>query len=354
MLYAKYTKTFLWIFGGLLGAFLVAQPVSGQVSFKGKTLRMIATTSPGGGTDLTGRLTALYLTQYLPGNPKIIIQNIPGGAGIKGANYVANRVKPDGLTIMQTHSTVAEPSILRKRVVKYDPLKFPLIGGFNRGGSVIFVRKDAHKRLNDPSAEPVNVGAVSGLRTWNAMVVWAAEYLGWNVRWVTGYSGASELVKALRQGEIDLTATANAFLLKDLRDEGVADLLTQVGIASGGKDIRRSSFTDVPTFTELMGKKRPKGVKWEGYLAWVGTTHVDKWLALPPKTPKKFLQVYRRAFDKVVKNPEFLKLAKKQLSVDIISISGKDLEVIMKDVVDVSDEAVNFASRLRKKYKLPE
>ena len=114
MLYAKYTKTFLWFFGGLLGAFLVAQPVSGQVSFKGKTLRMIATTSPGGGTDLTGRLTARYLTQYLPGNPKIIIQNIPGGAGVKGANYVANRAKPDGPTLMQSHSTVAEPSILRE------------------------------------------------------------------------------------------------------------------------------------------------------------------------------------------------------------------------------------------------
>ena len=354
MPYCKYTKFFVSFFGGLLGMLVVVQSVSGQVSFKGKTIRMISTTSAGGGTDITGRLTGRYLIKYLPGNPKLIVQNIPGGGGIKGANYVARRVKPDGLTIMQTHSTVVEPSVLSNKVVKYDPLKFPAIGGFNRGGSLIFVRKDAHKRLNDRSAKPVIVGAVNGIRTWNAMIVWAAEFLGWNVRWVTGYSGASEMVKALRQGEIDMTSTSNAFLLHDLRNEGVVDLLTQVGVSSGGKVIRRSSFKDVPTFTELLGNKKPTGVKWNGYLAWIGTSQLDKWLALPPGTPKEFVRAYRSGFNKVVKDPQFLDLARKQLSVDIVSISGEEVERLMKKVVGVSKEAVSYASKLRKKYDLPE
>lgn len=333
---------------------MVAQPVSGEVSFEGKTLRIIAATNPGGGTDLVTRLTARFLPQYLPGNPRIIVQNMPGGSGVKAANYFYRRVKPDGLTTMSTASAVVDPGLLRKKVVKYDLLKFPIIGGFNRGGSIVFVRKEAHKRLNDPSAKPVIVGAVSGVRSWNAMVVWAAEYLGWNVRWVTGYSGSPEMVKALRQGEVDLTATQNAFLLRDLRDEGVVDLITQIGISTGGKYARRSSFQEVPTFIELLGGKKPKGVEWEGYLAWIGAVQADKWLGLPPGTPNEYIQTYRRAFEMVVKNPKFLELARKQLSVDIIPISGEAMARVIKDAVNVSDEAVDFASKLRKKYKLPE
>jgi len=86
----------------------------------------------------------------------------------------------------------------------------------------------------------------------------------------------------------------------------------------------------------------------------MGVSQADKWIALPPKTPKEYVQAYRRAFEMVVKNPKFLKLARKQLSVDIIAISGKDMQQLIKDSVDVSKESVAYASKLKKKYGLPQ
>ncbi len=348
------TKFFMWLSGSLLGIFLLVGPASGGASFKGKTIRVLITSRAGGGTDRTARLMGRFLPKYLPGNPQVIYQNMPGGGGIKGANYVAAQVKPDGLTIMQTHSTVITPLVLKRDVVKYDPLKFEAIGAINRGGSVVVVRKDARKRLKDHSAKPVIVGALSGTRTWNAMIVWGAEFLGWNVKWVTGYPGTDALTTALLQGEIDMTATQNAFILRGLKEEGVVDLLAQAGIFSDGKYLRRSSFKDVPTMPELLLAKKLKGVEWKGYLSWIDASQVDKWLALPPGTPREYVQAYRQAFDQLTKNPKFLSRAKNQLSVDITPRSGKTLEGLLKNLIGISDEAITYSAKLKKKYGLPE
>ena len=350
----RVTTFFICLFVMLLGAWLVVEPVSGEVSFKGKTVRIVISSRAGGGTDRTARLVGQFLPKYLPGNPQIIYQNLPGGGGITAANYLALKAKPDGLTLLQTHSTVITPLVLKRDIVKYDPLKFEAIGGINRGGSIVAVRKDAHKRLNNRSAKPVIVGALSGTRTWNAMIAWGAEFLGWNVRWVTGYPGTDALTTALLQGEIEMTATSNAFLLRGLKEEGVVDLVTQAGILSGGKYLRRSSFRDVPTMPELLQAKKLKEIEWKGYLSWVGAGQVDKWLVLPPGTPKEYVQAYRLAFDQVTKNPKFLTRAKAVLSVDLKVTSGTEIEALLKEIVGISDEAIAYSAKVRKKYGLPE
>ena len=113
------------------------------------------------------------------------------------------------------------------------------------------------------------------------------------------------MVKALRQGETELTSDSSAPRLREIVDDGVADLLTQTGTFSKGKYLRRSSMMNVPTFDELIGDKKPKGLAWEAYLAWVRSVQVDKWIALPPGTPREIVQVHQLAFEKVVKDPEF-------------------------------------------------
>jgi tripartite-type tricarboxylate transporter receptor subunit TctC len=188
---------------------------------------MIIASDPAGGTDLTGRLVAQYLSRYLPGEPQIVIRNTGAGGGkIRAANYMAEEAPTDGTVIMQSDSTTMQPEIARRDVSRYDPRDFRVIGSINRGGSVVLIRNDAFARLNDRSADPVIVGAISGTRAWQAMLVWGKEFLGWNLQWIPGYQGTASLNRALRQGEIDAFSTNNIFVLNELLDDDLVVLIT--------------------------------------------------------------------------------------------------------------------------------
>jgi tripartite-type tricarboxylate transporter receptor subunit TctC len=205
---------------------LQAGPATAQ-DYSGKTVQMVIASNAGGGTDRIGRLFGLYLEKYLPGRPNIVYRNFAAGGGkIRAANFLALQAKADGSTLMQTDASVVTPSTVRRKVSKFDPRTFIPIGGFNAGGSVVFARKGTMKRLT-ASGKPLVVGAISGSRSWQAMMVWGKEYLGWNLRWIPGYKGTRSLMKALRQGEIDMMATASSKRIDRLLKDGVIELIAQ-------------------------------------------------------------------------------------------------------------------------------
>jgi tripartite-type tricarboxylate transporter receptor subunit TctC len=183
--------------------------------YQGKTLRILVSSGAGGSTDAAARLVSRYIAKYIPGNPKVTVQNMPGGSGIIANNYFATEAKPDGLTVLQDASSGVMNFMRGGPTVKYDPRKFKMIGGVSRSGTLLMIRSDARARFANRSAKPVVVGDTDGIRTWIAMTVWGAEYLGWNLRWIYGYPGSRELQLAIRQGEIDMWSTQNAKLVKE-------------------------------------------------------------------------------------------------------------------------------------------
>jgi tripartite-type tricarboxylate transporter receptor subunit TctC len=176
--------------------------------YEGKTLRILVSSGTGGGTDTAARLVSRFIGKYLPGHPKVVVQNMPGGGGTIANNYFASEVKPDGLTILQDSSSGIGNFVRGGPTIKYDPRKNRMIGGVARTGTLLMIRNEARPRLTNRSAKPVVVGDSDGIRSWVAMTVWAAEYLDWNLRWIYGYPGSRELQLAIRQGEIDIWATA--------------------------------------------------------------------------------------------------------------------------------------------------
>lgn len=334
----------------LLSAF-GASFAEADVSFKGKTIEFIVTSDPAGGTGRTGRLTSEYMKKYLPGDPEVITK-FTGGRRIQAMNVLANQTEPDGLTVYVTSSVPLQPGNVRRKVARYDPRTFEPIGGINRGGSLIFVRKQAHPQLKDKSAEPVVVAAVSGTRSWQAMTMWGAKFLGWNLRWIPGYKSSSSMAKALRQGEIDMFGTSNAFHINELVKDGVIDLLVQPGLPAEKGYERRSSFKNVPVFPELLKEANPPKVAWQGYLSMIGPSQVDKWLTLPPKTPREIVEAHRKAFAKAFNDPGFQKKAKKQLSVDIFMLSGEKVREMINEILSLPDEAIEYGVNLRKHYGL--
>jgi len=337
----------------VVGTIFLLNPASAEVSFKGKRVQLIIASSPGGGTDRVGRLVGQYMEKYLPGNPTIVIRNMGSGGGkIRAANYLMNKAKPDGLTFMQSDGTVISPGTLRRRSARYDPRKFNFIGSLNRGGSIMFINKKSHKRLMDKSKKPVIVAAISGTRSWQAMPMWGAEFLGWNVRWIPGYRGVGQMSKALRQGEVEMFATNNTYVINQLKNDGVIDLLVQDGQVIKGKVTRRPSFKKVPIFAKLLKKVKISKTSWQGFYSMTAPSQVDKWMGMPPGTSTAHVEAFRAAYKRSVNDPKFLDIGRKQFSKEINYIDGATVAKMVDGLISAPPEAVDYAENMKAKYGL--
>ena len=324
-----------------------------EVSFKGKTIDVIVGSPPGGGTDGTTRLVGNFMEKHLPGNPNMRYRNLPGGHGAKALNYFM-KVKPDGLTWAGGSNAQVDPNALRKATAEYNPTKFSYFGGVQRGGSVLFMRAAQKANLTDKSKPPVVVGVIDGDRSWEQMILWGSELLGWNVRFVMGYPGSAMMNLAIRRGETHMMGTSNLFLLKDLFAAGEFVGVAQVGGGSSGADEieQRSEFGKIPTFnTMVQGKLH--GLTGDAFDFWSTKNDLDKWYALPPGTPKEIVDVYRAAWEKMIKDPDFIKQGKQLFSEDFAAVSGQPLGEMIAKTAYPKAEVVAFMDQLKVKNGLP-
>jgi tripartite-type tricarboxylate transporter receptor subunit TctC len=336
---------------GFAAALLMCSGAVAQepVNFAGKTITMIIGYAPGGGTDTSGRLIAQFLAKYLPGSPNVIVENRPGADGVTAMNFFYQQVKPDGMTLTMASSTQGDPVVYKQPQVKYDPTKLEIIGGIGRGGSTVVIRKDAEERLYDKSKPPVVMGAVGGVpRSGMQTTAWGIEILGWNAKWVLGYPGTNDLFVALERGEIDMTASSNLFQVQKLLDTGKVKVLTQTGVMENGKFSGRSEFGDVPVFPNQVESKPRNAVQDQGYRYWFALVLLDKWLALPPNTPKPMVAAYREAFTKMSKDPEFLEKGKK-MSQDFEAQTGEDVQNLITTLGKTSPEAFDYIRAMMKR-----
>jgi tripartite-type tricarboxylate transporter receptor subunit TctC len=322
------------------------------VSYQGKTITMVIGFAAGGGTDISGRLIAPYLTKYLPGTPTIVVQNVPGADGITSANFFVQQVKPDGLTIMMGASTITDPINYRKPQAKYDPSKFLYIGGIGRGGAALVINTDSEKRLADKRGKPVIMGSPGGVpHSTMQMTAWGVEFLGWNAKWVIGYRGTNDIMIALERGEIDMTATSNLQLISELLTGGKFKVLAQTGTLDQGRIVARSEFGNAPVFATWMDGKIKEPVQQKGFDYWYGLLTTDKWLALPADTPEPIVEKYREAFRKMIKDPEFIDRSKK-VSEDFEPQSASDIERLIKTLGSTPPEAFDYISEMLRKQGL--
>jgi tripartite-type tricarboxylate transporter receptor subunit TctC len=331
---------------------LAPSAASAQVSFKGKTITMLVGSEAGGGTDATGRLIALSLHKYLPGEPAIVVQNMSGGSGIAAMNYFVRRTEPNGLTALMGSISTVDPVVFRNANAQYDPKTFRFVGGVGRGGSVIFLNKAVEPRLYDKSAKPVVIGSVQAMpRPAIQPVLWCIEYLGWNATWVAGYRGTSETMFALDRGEIDMTSTGNIFQIQDRLNSGQLKIVAQTGALAGGRIVGRADFGAAPLFPDMMKGKIDDPLARKAFDLWTALNTGDKWLALAPGTPDDILAAYRDAFSKLGAEPEFLEQGER-ISEGFAPMSAADVETVVGTLADSPSEAVTYTKALMRKQGL--
>ncbi len=320
--------------------------------YEGKTITIMVPSEPGGGNDAVSRIWASFLAKYIPGKPKFLIRNMPGGSGIVCHNVFHSKAKSDGLTLAEAYTAQLTMQLRKEHLVKYDLSKYRWLGNIARAKDILVIRKGQKGRLTDPKAEPLVVATKDGLETWNSMTVWGREFLGWNVRWLPGMVGGNDMRLALLRREIDMMASSNAFVVNTWKKEGTAEPLATTGIYKDGKFKRRPDFPDVPTFEEILGDKKPTGIAWQGYLAWLAANIVDKALAAPAGTPDNIYAILNDAFAKVTADPEYHKIITKTISEAYDMSLGKETTNIVKEVMAFPKEALDYGQQLRVKFDI--
>jgi tripartite-type tricarboxylate transporter receptor subunit TctC len=341
-------------FGIVLAALLlvVAHPAAAAVSFAGKRITMLISFPPGGGTDAAARLIGRTLARYLPGNPTMIFQNMPGADGITALNHFYAKVEPDGLTLISGAGNQLSPTNLQRAdVVKYDPTRLALIGGLANDSSYLLLRKSAIPRLTNHAAAPVMMGDLDGTRSSAQMALWGAEALRWNVKWVLGYAGTADLLLALDRGEVDMAANNNPSGLSALLASGEVAVYAQTGMLVDGRIVPTGLFPDVPILADLVAGKLT-GPSLQTFLEWQQEAQIGKWFALPPLAPAPIVETYRAAFDALFDDGEFRDNAARQIGPDARRMSVADLDGLIKSLAGTSPQTLETMQALRKKYGL--
>src|SRR4029453_4175754 len=179
--------------------------------YQGKTITMLRGGEPGGSGKIAARAVIPYLKKYIPGNPTIVIENMPGAAGMKAVNHAYSTAKPDGLTITAVGSGLASGAILGLPGVRYDIDKLIYLGSTEHGDPYVFLSR---KGTGFDTLEKLR--AASGVRI-GAQTVGHAGYVSGRFftyllrvkdpKIVVGFGGP-EMDAALARGEIDARANS--------------------------------------------------------------------------------------------------------------------------------------------------
>jgi tripartite-type tricarboxylate transporter receptor subunit TctC len=329
---------------GGLGLIGLAAPAAAQddFSFAGKTVTMTIGFGAGGSVDLYGRILGQHLMQYLPGKPSLVVVNQLGAGGVVALNGWVARAEPNGLAITLVAESQADPDAVLRTQAKYDTRTLTYVGGETAYSQGLFVNKDAVARLTDKAAKPVIMGLVgSTLRSGNYGVLWAADYLNWNVQWVRGYPSTAELRQALERGEIDMSTFGASRDIQGLIASGNYKIVLQGGTVKDGKRVSRTSFGDAPLVSDIVKAKitDPRAQKAFDYTE--NVSQVGIWLALPPAAADKIVATYIKAFNATLADPQY-RADFAKIDPDSPVASKADIEALVGKLATVSPETLEY------------
>jgi len=276
--------------------------------FKDKQITFYVGLSPGGGYDLNARLVAKYIGRYIPGQPQVIVKNMPGGGGLVMTNYVANVSPKDGLHIGAPQRGVPfEPLLGDASNAKFDPRTLHWIGSANADTSVaVATRRSGVKTWQDLKQKELIV-AGTGIGTESVTVPYVLRnILGFKFRVIAGYPGGSEMNLAMQRGEVDgrgtFSWTSLKPHLKEWVESGELSILYQQGLR------KHPDIPNVPLVTEFAENDDQKKMIELQFTAF----ELGRPYFVAEGVPADRVAALRRAFDQAMKDKDLLADAEKQ------------------------------------------
>ncbi len=317
----------------LLGSFTSGTAASVADFYRGKTVKIVVSFSPGGTYGLYGRLISRHWPKHIPGNPTIVLQHMTGAGGLKATNFVYNASPKDGSEIGMLVDSMVIAQLLRPKKVKFDTTKFQFLGSMVGTPHVIAVRKDSGvTSLADMKKKSVKLGSTgTGSPTFLLPTIVGA-LLGTKAKIVKGYKGSRSITVAIERGEVQGMSLAwiswKAQKSAWFKSGFLVPILT-VGVK------REPDLPNIPSLLELVKTQADRDIA-----TFMSTYAVmGRSFTFPPGVPKDRVKALRVAFDKMVKDPALLADAKKR-NVPVSPRTGQELGAFIAKAMKIDAKLV--------------
>jgi tripartite-type tricarboxylate transporter receptor subunit TctC len=312
-----------------LGAGAVTAETAEEFYAKKPQMKIIISSSPGGGYDFFGRMMTRYLPKYLPGSPLIVAQNMPGGGGITAANYLYNIAPKDGTVIALIDRGIPTAALLYGEDSKsqFDSTKFNWLGSLSKEIGVGVVWKTSPVQTLEQAKTKQVVFGANGQETDSAMYARLANtLLGTKIKTVVGYPGQTEYYLAMEKGETDGLffsgwSGPNALLAKTAHEKGDLRFFLQMSRK------RLPEFGDTPAILELLPNPDDQAI----VNVLLARLDLGRPLVAPPDVPADRIALLRKAIQAVTEDPEAQAEAPKGGNV-IDAILGEQHQQMIKDL----------------------
>jgi tripartite-type tricarboxylate transporter receptor subunit TctC len=330
---------------GVLALSCLAIPSHAQkVDFSGQKITLAIATPSGGGYDLYGRLVARHLGKFLPGNPTVVPQNMPGAGSLIAANWLANVAPKDGTGIAIIPSATLFENLLGNSSARFDARQLNWLVSLNDYTAIAMVwHQTPFATARDMLTRELLVGSnapASDTTVWPQLL---NALIGTKVKMVRGYPGTTGIALAMERSEVqgmigDDWASVKANRADWLRDKKVRILMQMTAS-------RHADLPDVPVVGEF-AKDEDKRQVLELFV--LRQKYGRPFLA-PPGTPAPVVAAYREAFGKLVKDADFLsEAARAQLIIKVGT--GEEVTALVSRIHDSPKRVIEQASALVKRF----
>ncbi len=294
--------------------------------YRNKSIDMVIGYTPGGSYDLYARLVGRFLGDFIPGKPRIVIRNMPGGGSRVAASFVYNVGPKDGTVIGTGDQSLAVEQAMGDKSLTIDVNRFQYIGSpIAENNTTVTWYTSGVKTIEDAKQRDVPIGATGGSTSSQYPKAMNA-ILGTRFKIVAGYPGGNDVSLAMEKGEV-MGRGSNAWgAWKATRPDWVRDhkinILVQIGLT------KAPDLPDVPLLMDLATNDEDRAVL--KLLSASGT--IGRPLFVAPGVPAERVAALRGAFDRMVKSPAFLEAAALE-KFEILPVSGEDLQKLVGEIV---------------------
>jgi tripartite-type tricarboxylate transporter receptor subunit TctC len=317
--------------------------------YAGKQINLVVGYGPGGGYDITARLLARYLGKFIPGNPSVVVQNMPGAGTMRAANYLYVNAPKDGATIALIARDMPLTGLLGVNAsVQFDVRKFAWIGSSSSFADDAYVLVVGPKSpvasiadARQPDSPPLVLGGTGDGATDADVPKILRDSIGIRIKQVLGYTDTPSVVLALERGEID-GRTFDYSYVKTARPQWLKPGSGFHVLVQFARRTRHPDLPDVPTARELATSEQARAL-----IVFAETPFLTmaRPFAAPPGVAAERVAALRAAFDAAHRDAKFLAEAE-QLGVDISPVTADDMVHAIDDMANAPPAVFDYMKRL--------
>ena len=328
------------LLGAAFGAMLAAEPAPAADYFGGKTIELVVGGDAGGGYDIYARTLARHLTRQIPGNPTIVVKNMPGAGSTRAGIYISTVAPKDGTSIgAMMPGAIIGPLLDEKPSLQFDPTKVLYIGTADSGVRVCATYENSKiKTFEDAQRQKTVLGASAAGGATRDYGYMHNHTAGTKFEIVTGYKGTIDIALAMERGEVDGMCGWDWSSVKSQKSEWISEkkvnVLTQVSL----EPLEELTERGVPHIWKFVTKDDDRKV---AELV-VSQQVFQRSYIVPSQTPAEVLGILRAAFDATMKDAAFLADAEK-IKISITPLSGNKVQDLIARLYATPKEFVERA-----------